>query len=47
MISDRPYRKAMGSEAAFDELRKNSGIQFDNEVVDTFIKAYQEKVSAA
>ncbi len=47
MTSDRPYRKAMGSEAAFDELRKNSGIQFDNEVVDTFIKAYQEKASIA
>jgi HD-GYP domain-containing protein (c-di-GMP phosphodiesterase class II) len=47
MISDRPYRKAMGSEAAFDELKKNSGIQFDKEIVDTFIKVYQEKVSIA
>lgn len=45
MTTNRPYRKAMSSETAFKELRNNSGIQFDKNIVDTFIKAYQEKES--
>lgn len=42
MTTDRPYRKAMSSEAAFEELRKNSGIQFDKDVVEAFIRVYKE-----
>jgi len=42
MTTDRPYRKAMSSEAAFEELRKNSGIQFDKDVVGAFIRGYKE-----
>lgn len=42
MTTDRPYRKAMSLEVAFEELKKNSGIQFDKDVVDAFIKAYKE-----
>ncbi len=39
MTSDRPYRKALKKEDAFDELRRCVGTQFDRELVDTFIKA--------
>jgi HD-GYP domain-containing protein (c-di-GMP phosphodiesterase class II) len=42
MTTDRPYRKAMSSETAFEELRKNSGIQFDKDVVEAFIMGYKE-----
>ncbi|MDZ4278942.1 MAG: HD domain-containing protein [Dehalococcoidia bacterium] len=38
MTSDRPYRKAMPPEAALAEIRRNSGIQFDPEVVDSFTR---------
>jgi diguanylate cyclase (GGDEF)-like protein/PAS domain S-box-containing protein len=38
MTSDRPYRKAMSQKQAFDELNKNSGIQFDPKLVPIFIK---------
>ena len=34
MTSDRPYRTAMSHEKAFEELRRNSGTQFDPEVVE-------------
>ena len=37
MTSDRPYRKAMPEEEALEELRRNSGAQFDPEVVETFL----------
>lgn len=37
MTSDRPYRKAMKKEAALNEILKNSGTQFDPEVVEKFI----------
>jgi HD-GYP domain-containing protein (c-di-GMP phosphodiesterase class II) len=29
MTTDRPYRKALSEEAAFEELRANAGSQFD------------------
>jgi HD-GYP domain-containing protein (c-di-GMP phosphodiesterase class II) len=41
MTTDRPYRKAMSSETALEELRKNSGIQFDKDVVEAFIRGYK------
>ena len=38
MTTDRPYRKAMPVDAAIEELRRNSGSQFDAEVVEAFLK---------
>ncbi len=39
MTTDRPYRKGLSFETAIEELRRNSGIQFDPEMVEAFIKA--------
>ena len=36
MTSDRPYRKALPYERAFEEIRTYSGRQFDPEVVEAF-----------
>ncbi len=36
MISDRPYRRAIGVESALVELRRCAGTQFDPRVVDIF-----------
>jgi HD-GYP domain-containing protein (c-di-GMP phosphodiesterase class II) len=36
MTSDRPYRQAMPIEDAMSEIRRNSGIQFDPDVVEAF-----------
>jgi len=41
MTSDRPYRKALAKEEAFDELRRSCGTQFDKVLVDAFIKAFE------
>ncbi len=41
MTTDRPYRKALTKETAIGELKRFSGIQFDREVVEAFIKAYE------
>jgi putative nucleotidyltransferase with HDIG domain len=38
MISDRVYRKAPGIEFAREELKKQSGKQFDPEVVNAFLR---------
>jgi putative nucleotidyltransferase with HDIG domain len=37
MVSDRPYRSALGEDAALDELLGNSGTQFDPDVVRAFL----------
>jgi len=42
MTQDRPYRKAMTQEEAIVEIKKNSGTQFDPEVVDFFLKSIEE-----
>lgn len=44
LTSDRPYRKALNKEKAFEELRKNVGTQFDAEVVEAFISVWEEVV---
>jgi HD-GYP domain-containing protein (c-di-GMP phosphodiesterase class II) len=38
MIDDRPYRAAQTHESAMNEIRKNSGKQFDPQVVDAFMQ---------
>jgi HD-GYP domain-containing protein (c-di-GMP phosphodiesterase class II) len=43
MTSQRPYRDAMSKEEAIDELKRNSGSQFDPRVVEVFIKLINEK----
>ena len=37
MTSDRPYRKAMSDQAAYAELERFSGIQFDPDIVRLFM----------
>ncbi len=37
MTSDRPYRKALSLEIAIQEIRENSGTQFDPTVVEAFL----------
>jgi putative nucleotidyltransferase with HDIG domain len=37
MTSDRPYRTAMSTQAALQELQANAGKQFDPELVDIFV----------
>jgi putative two-component system response regulator len=43
MTTDRPYRKAIGHERALQELRKNSGWQFDPKVVDALVRLVEEQ----
>ncbi|MGH2531600.1 MAG: HD domain-containing phosphohydrolase [Thermomicrobiales bacterium] len=39
MTSDRPYRRAMAIPDALAELKRNSGIQFDPQIVEAFVRA--------
>jgi putative nucleotidyltransferase with HDIG domain len=41
MTTDRPYRKGLSKETAFNELERCAGTQFDPEVVKAFLKAYK------
>jgi putative nucleotidyltransferase with HDIG domain len=43
MSLDRPYRDALGIEAALDEVSKKKGILFDKEVVNACINLFKEK----
>jgi HD-GYP domain-containing protein (c-di-GMP phosphodiesterase class II) len=43
MASHRPYRPALGIEAALEEIEKNKGILYDDTVADTCLKLFQEK----
>lgn len=45
MTNDRAYRKALGKEKAIAELRKNSGTQFDSNIVSVFIQLIVNKES--
>ncbi|MCM2277796.1 MAG: HD-GYP domain-containing protein [Oligoflexia bacterium] len=40
MTTTRPYRKGMGSDIAYKELRLFSGRQFDAHLVEIFVKAH-------
>jgi HD-GYP domain-containing protein (c-di-GMP phosphodiesterase class II) len=41
MTSTRPYRKGLDYDVAYDEIVKFRGTQFDDKVVDAFIKAFK------
>ncbi len=42
MSSHRPYRPALGLDAAVDEITKEKGIRYDPAVVDACIALIQE-----
>ncbi len=42
MLSKRPYRKILGLEVAIEEIRQNSGSQFDPKVVESFLKVIRD-----
>jgi HD-GYP domain-containing protein (c-di-GMP phosphodiesterase class II) len=43
MASHRPYRPALGIEAALEEIEKNKGILYDSVVVDACLKLFRQK----
>ena len=43
MTSDRPYRKAMPTAQAVQELRKFGGIQFDPDLLEIFCEVLQQQ----
>lgn len=43
MSAHRPYRPALGMEAAMDEIVKNRGVLYDPNVVDTCLGIYQSE----
>ncbi|HEY5317045.1 MAG TPA: HD domain-containing phosphohydrolase [Solirubrobacteraceae bacterium] len=45
MTSDRVYRRAMGVEAALEELEDNAGIQFDAAIVDEFRREIEQQLA--
>ena len=42
MTTERPYRKALGSEVALEELRQNAGSQFDPGVIVALVRVVEE-----
>jgi PAS domain S-box-containing protein/putative nucleotidyltransferase with HDIG domain len=43
MASHRPYRPMRGIDAALEEIKKNSGILYDTEVVDACLRLFRDK----
>jgi putative nucleotidyltransferase with HDIG domain len=43
MASHRPYRPALGIDAALNEIEKNRGTLYDDAVVDTCLRLFREK----
>ena len=43
MASHRPYRPALGIDAALEEIEKNTTILYDPEVVNTCVRLFREK----
>ena len=46
MTSDRPYRRALSHATALAEIERNSGIQFDPQVVEAFQRYMAKPVAA-
>lgn len=46
MTSDRPYRRAIGVEAALDELDKNAGEQFEPDTAKALLEIISDHSSA-
>jgi len=42
-LPHRPYRAALGIEAALEEIKKNKGILYDNVVADACLRLFREK----
>jgi len=45
MSSHRPYRPALGIDAALEEISKNKAILYDSKVVDACLKIFKKKVN--
>ncbi|TFG92129.1 MAG: PAS domain S-box protein, partial [Candidatus Atribacteria bacterium] len=45
MSSHRPYRPALGIDAALEEISKNKAILYDSKVVNTCLKIFKKKVN--
>ena len=43
MASHRPYRPALGIEAALDEISQNSGTLYDDDAVKACLSLFREK----
>lgn len=43
MTNNRPYREAMSPTEALKEIKRNSGTQFDSEIIDVFLEVWKEK----
>ena len=43
MASHRPYRPALGLDAALEEIEKNRGLLYDSHTVDTCLRIFREK----
>jgi HD-GYP domain-containing protein (c-di-GMP phosphodiesterase class II) len=43
MATHRPYRAALGLNAALEEIAKNRSILYDSEVVDACLRLFREK----
>jgi HD-GYP domain-containing protein (c-di-GMP phosphodiesterase class II) len=43
MTTDRPYRRAMSTQEALNELRRTEGPQLDREIVEKFIQSFAMK----
>jgi PAS domain S-box-containing protein len=43
MASHRPYRPALGIDAALEEIEKNNGTLYDNTVADACLRLFREK----
>lgn len=44
MTSDRPYRKGLSHQRALDEIKEHACSQFDPEIANAFLKAYEEGI---
>jgi len=43
MCNNRPYRPAVGLDAALDEIEKNKNTKYDSTVVDICIRLFKKK----